>query len=217
MLVCGLREIPKRLQLNSQFNLHLVSSVIEMRNAFLLPDVIGVMIYIDKLNFKTWQNLKKLVEKYPLKKFIFCGKNLEKTLKNELDRHRNCFFFWPHEEEQLTSKLKQILGTASHATRRSERKKVTAPLLVKASEIMVDSPIGQKLRVVIEGHFIDFSKHGAKLFLCESWLVAKDYICIMYQKMDGEWVSMESQIRWTENDPTTGRVLMGVQFIARAA
>lgn len=217
LLICGLQEIPQKLALSSLFKVQLVANEIEMRNAFLVPDVIGILVYLERLNLDGWRNLKKLAIKYPQKHFIFIGQHIDKSVKIEVDKTRNCSFLWPHEEGQISIKIKQILGVHHEVTRRSDRKRVQAPLIIKASEIMEESPIGHKMKAVMEGTFVDFSKHGAKLVLKEGWLAVKDYICIMYQKSGGEWVSMESQIRWTERDPSTGCFFMGVQFIARVS
>ncbi|MFP5519795.1 MAG: PilZ domain-containing protein [Bdellovibrionia bacterium] len=214
LLVVGVSEIPKRLKLSPFVRAVLVRSVYELETHFKSDDVFGVLLYGNRFDEVLVQKLQFMSKKYPRRHFILCSQEIDKSSKNIIYKSPNLHFFWGSEESQINYLLSKISQKQQFHPRKAERTAVSAPVMVKASQIAVDSPVGSRLKAIVEGNFVDFSKYGAKIVLSAAAMSVKDYICVMYQKANGQWVSVESQVRWSERDDVSGKYYYGLQFIA---
>lgn len=217
VLVCGVEALPKIFKLNPLFETRLIRDFGDLRAQLQFSSQVAfVVVYADRLTEKQVIGLVKLAEKMSNIHFILVGQIIENTAKQHFNMHQNVHFFWRREEGRLEALLIKIKERGPVFSRRSERVAISAPALLKASQYLPWSPIGQKMKLLEEGKIVDFSKHGASVLVSEGSLKPKDFVCIMYKKSCGKWIAVESQIRWMRKDPASGSYLFGLQFIATA-
>lgn len=98
------------------------------------------------------------------------------------------------------------------STRKFARVKVKNEVIIKKVTGGFESELGSIQVMLKDGLMLDFSRGGAKILAKNLDLKAKDSVNLMYKNKNGSWVSVESQVRWTQARGG-GEVLMGVQFI----
>lgn len=101
-------------------------------------------------------------------------------------------------------------------SRKQERHIIQAPVMVKKSAYVTESPTGSLIQALSEGKMIDFSAGGACIEIGRGQLKRKDFVSLMYLSDGGSWVSVESQLRWIRSESPL-RQILGVQFLAVSA
>lgn len=94
--------------------------------------------------------------------------------------------------------------------RSSPRQLMSSPVLIKSTNWISQENLPQR-----KGRFLDFATQGAKLYLPQRLFKPKDYISVLYQSQNQEWITVECQLRWESPTPDGGQ-MMGVQFLAIA-
>lgn len=94
--------------------------------------------------------------------------------------------------------------------RSAERIDSSAPVLIKSTNWVSQQILRQR-----KGRFLDCAKQGARLYLPERMFGLKEFVSVLYQLENQEWVTVECQLRWEVATPDGGQI-MGVQFLAIA-
>ncbi|QLY23804.1 PilZ domain-containing protein [Bdellovibrio sp. KM01] len=143
-------------------------------------------------------------------KLIVFAKSIDASVYQKFARHLNLMLIL--EAEALTAPYltSKFLHGDPVFLRSSPRMQMTAPVLVKTTNWVSQVNLLQK-----KGRFLDFATQGARLYLPQRLFEAKDYVSVLYQLANEEWVTVECQLRWESSTPDGGQVL-GVQFLAIA-
>ncbi|MNJ98577.1 PilZ domain protein [compost metagenome] len=148
--------------------------------------------------------------------FIFISQVVENSAF-QLQLNKSHFMILRGEDAMTLNELVQLWKAGRIlASRRTPRQALRAPVMVKKSMLNGQSPTGAAIQALSEGELFDFSAGGAKLLLRASALKLKDFISLMYMSQQGQWVSVEAQLRWLE-DAGNGQQIIGVQFLAMSA
>ncbi|WP_413293885.1 PilZ domain-containing protein [Bdellovibrio sp. HCB185ZH] len=143
-------------------------------------------------------------------KLIIFAKSIDASVYQKFARHLNLLLIL--EAESLTAPYltSKFLHGDPVFLRSSPRLQMTAPVLVKTTNWVSQVNLVQK-----KGRFLDFASQGARLYLPQRLFKAKDYVSVLYQLANEEWVTVECQLRWESSTPDGGQML-GVQFLALA-
>lgn len=76
--------------------------------------------------------------------------------------------------------------------------------------------MGELIQFLRDGQMQDFSRGGALIALKEKGVQEKDLVSLIYKNRHGQWVSVESQVRWVVST-AQGEQIIGVQFLAVSA
>lgn len=148
--------------------------------------------------------------------FIFIAQVVDNSVF-QIQMSRGRFMVLREEEAMTLKELVQLWKSGRMLfSRRSQRQELKAPVMVKKSKYSGHSPTGAAIQALSEGQLCDFSAGGAKLLVKSSGLKLKDFVSLMYLSAQGQWVSVEAQLRWVE-DAGPGRQVVGVQFLAISA
>lgn len=148
--------------------------------------------------------------------FIFVAEVIENAVHQVGDLKSRLLLFYESEGERISKAVTRRLLGFDVRSRRQERKLVQVPVMLKKSITEEKSPTGKGVQFLKEGQMRDFSKGGAQIELGQTCVRLRDFISIMYQNRNGEWVSVESQVRWVVST-SQGQQLVGVQFLAVSA
>lgn len=148
--------------------------------------------------------------------FIFIAQTVEKSVYQMIFSNSKILVLFESESLRIADLVTRRLMGLQVISRRQERKAVQAPVMVKKSVVAEESPTGRGLQFLKEGQMNDFSKGGAQVSLLGGKVQLKDFLSVMYQNRHGQWVAVESQVRWVVSKET-GEQLIGVQFLAVSA
>lgn len=148
--------------------------------------------------------------------FIFIAQTIENSAYQVSLGHPEVVLIRESERKNIAQILERALEGKIVRSRKQERVSVQSPVILKKSALSITSPIGAWVQMLREGQMQDFSAGGARVSLEQGSLRSRDYISLMYKNDQGQWVSVESQVRWVVS---TGRgtEIIGVQFLAVSA
>lgn len=148
--------------------------------------------------------------------FIFIAQTIEKTAQQVAFANTQMLFLFESEAPRITDLVtRRLLGLAVKS-RKQERITVQSQVMLKKSVFAEESPTGRGVQFIREGQMQDFSKGGAQISIGQGQVKIKDFLSLMYQNRHGQWVSVESQVRWVVST-ATGDQIIGVQFLAVSA
>lgn len=148
--------------------------------------------------------------------FIFIAQTIEKTAQQVAFANTQMLFLFESEAPRIADLVtRRLLGLAVKS-RKQERITVQSQVMLKKSIFAEESPTGRGVQFLREGQMQDFSKGGAQISVGQGQVKIKDFISLMYQNRHGQWVSVESQVRWVVST-ATGDQIIGVQFLAVSA
>ncbi|NUN05647.1 MAG: PilZ domain-containing protein [Bdellovibrio sp.] len=159
--------------------------------------------------FLSWSHLYLKIS------FIFIAQTIENTAHQMDALSSKLLFIYESESPRIAQIVTRRLMGLMVKTRKQERKPVQTPVILKKSATEEVAAPG-RVQYLKEGQMRDFSKGGAQIFLGQECVRLKDFISLMYQNRNGEWVSVESQVRWVVSTGQ-GQQLIGVQFLALSA
>ncbi|WII71911.1 PilZ domain-containing protein [Bdellovibrio sp. 22V] len=148
--------------------------------------------------------------------FIFIAQTIESAAYQLSLSSAKVLFFHESEGERIGSLLARRIQGETVRSRRQERMAVQSQVMLKKSVMTKDSPTGAGVQFLREGHMKDFSQGGAQISLGQGGVRVRDFISLMYQNRHGQWVSVESQVRWVVST-SLGEQIIGVQFLAVSA
>ncbi|WP_374079724.1 PilZ domain-containing protein [Bdellovibrio bacteriovorus] len=148
--------------------------------------------------------------------FIFIAQTIEKTAQQVAFANTQMLFLFESEAPRIADLVtRRLLGLAVKS-RKQERITVQSQVMLKKSVFAEESPTGRGVQFLREGQMQDFSKGGAQISIGQGQVKIKDFISLMYQNRHGQWVSVESQVRWVVST-AAGDQIIGVQFLAVSA
>lgn len=173
-------------------------------------------LLICKVDTLALRHIQALVELNPNLRFkvLFYAREVESSAVESLQNsERLQFKVIP--QTQPFPEMEQVLKLFKSPLyrRREERAPLRAKVMVKMSKYSQDSGGDKRLKVLLEGFFEDFSRHGARVKLNQVPFQVKDFLSVMYQDINGRWIEVESQVRWVS--VMGAEQCMGLQFIAR--
>lgn len=148
--------------------------------------------------------------------FIFITQTIEKTAHQVAFSSSQVLFLFESEGARIADLVTRRLLGMPVKSRKLERMAVQAQVMLKKSIYAEESPTGRGVQFIREGQMQDFSKGGAQISLGQGEVKTKDFISLMYQNRHGQWVSVESQVRWVVS-AANGDQIIGVQFLAVSA
>ncbi|UOF02311.1 PilZ domain-containing protein [Bdellovibrio reynosensis] len=145
--------------------------------------------------------------------FIFIAQTIENAAFQLGDGTSKMVFLLENEGSRITLLINRFFSGQVVKCRRQERQAVQSQVMLKKSVYANHSPTGAGVQFLREGQMNDFSQGGAQISVEEGGVREKDFISLMYQNRFGQWVSVESQVRWVVST-SAGEQIIGVQFLA---
>ncbi|MEK2645124.1 PilZ domain-containing protein [Bdellovibrio sp. BCCA] len=148
--------------------------------------------------------------------FIIIAQTIEKAAQQVAFANNQLLFIFESEGLRITDIVTRRLMGLPVKSRKQERMAVQSQVMLKKSVLAEESPTGRGVQFIREGQMQDFSKGGAQISLTQGTVRLKDFISLMYRNRHGQWVSVESQVRWVVS-AANGDQIIGVQFLAVSA
>lgn len=151
--------------------------------------------------------------------FIFLTDNLQKTIKLErFEKNRIKIL----SESQSSSVGEIIFSDEIQAqektsmeqfdSRKYERSHVKSKIILKKQK-PEGEPLGRgEIQYLQECQLNDISPGGARILVAKGILAVTDFIVLIFQDKRGEWLTVESQVRWMASSLTAYQDV-GVQFL----
>lgn len=175
-----------------------------------------VIIRADFLSLRAVKSFASWAQQCARLNFIFIAQTIENAAFQLADGSLKMVFLLENEGSRITLLIQRFFEGKIVKARRQERQAVQSQVMLKKSVFANHSPTGAGVQFLREGQMNDFSQGGAQISVGEGGVRERDFLSLMYQNRFGQWVSVESQVRWVVST-SAGEQIIGVQFLAVSA
>lgn len=204
-------SIPVYLQELMGVRFYRVGSKEELFSALETNEEVFVLVDVSFLNGAMVEVVRQLMKKFVKSYFIIISEVIENSVFISLMKDLKVLLLH-RQDKNLTTLISKFLQGEKVLSRKHERVTVHNEVIIKKS-ILAQEAEEKALFSLKDGMMLDFSRGGARVLSKDLEVKVKDFLNLMYKNKNGKWVSVESQVRWTQC-LDGGEVLLGVQFIA---
>lgn len=215
LFVIGSNEIPTQLKKDHSFQCQLVDNPYNLRTSLQKTSgekiIVVFLSFLESRHFDIYDYLQKSV---PNVKTFFVVKELSSSMKTKLKIHNNFIVLWKTEEQNLNRDIHAYLHGKSLELRQDRRESHDKNGLLSPSML----PHGNKDRgfqPILGGNFENISLNGTCLKIISPYYNKKDFVSLTYQNKEGEYITVEGQIRWTKWNQNEQCQELGIQLLAQ--
>ncbi|MNL41193.1 hypothetical protein D3C87_1635920 [compost metagenome] len=133
-------------------------------------------------------------------------------MKNKLKADHQFVVLWKTEEPHLVQNIKTYLEGKMLSLRQDKRMPLDQRAMISPSKL----PLGDKnkpFQPILISKFDNLSANGSCLKIQAPFYSKKDFVNLTYQNQQGDYVSLEGQVRWTKWNKETETQDIGVYFV----
>lgn len=215
IFIVGTATVPAQLKRNQGFECSLIENPYNLRTA--LNEVSGekvIVVYLPFLEIRHFDIYTYLQKNNHNVKTFFVVNELSSSMKIKLKTHQEFIVLWKTEEGNLARDIEAYLEGKKLELRQDKRESHENKALLSPSLLPLGSE-NKGFQPILGGAFENISLNGSCLKINAPFYTKKDFINLTYQNKEGEYVSVEGQIRWTRWNETEQSQELGVQFLTQ--
>lgn len=215
VFIIGSNTIPRNLKKDKTFNCHLIDSPYNLKES--LRKTSGekiVVVFLSFLEVRHFDIYAYLQKNIPNIKTFFVVNELSLSMKTKLKANNEFIVLWKTEEANLGRDIHAYLDGKRLELRQDRRDTHEKKGLLSPSMLQP----GQKNRSfqpILGGNFENISLNGSCIKIKSNHYAKKDFVNLTYQTKEGEYVTIEGQIRWTKWNESEQYQELGIQLLAQ--
>lgn len=215
VFIIGSNLIPTCLKKDKTLNCQIIDRPYALRESLQSTTgekiVVAFLSFLEVRHFDIYTFLQKSI---PNVKTIFVVSELSLSMKIKLKANNEFIVLWKTEEANLTRDIHAYLDGKQLKLRQDRREAHEKKGLLIPSTL----PPGQKNRCfqpILGGSFENISLNGYCLKIKANYYGKKDFVNLTYQTKEGEYITVEGQIRWTKWNESEQCQELGIQLLAQ--
>lgn len=211
----GLNQIPQILKSEKKFECQLMENPYNLREA--LQQGSGekiVVVYVPFLEVRHFDIYAYFQKTIPRVKTFFVVTELSGSMKIKLKSYREFIVLWKTEEQHLARDIKAYLEGKTLELRQDKREDSSYKTMISPS-LLPSGMENRGFQPILGGAFENMSPSGSCLKIKAPFYAKKDFVSLTYQNKEGEYVSVEGQVRWTRWNSQEQSQELGVQFLTQ--
>lgn len=211
----GINEIPQDLKREKSIHCILVNNPYELQSDVKENQktllAVAFLPYLDLRHLNAFSYLKKT---NPSLKIFFVLQEMSPSMKLRLQEYKDFSILWAHEQPNLKNDLIKCLKGQKIEVRQDRRDHLNKHPLIGPSQFNEDFKI-KKFKPIFGGNFKNISINGSCIILKKNSYGRKDFINVTYQNKEGEYISVEAQVRWTQWNSQARHYELGIRFLGQ--
>lgn len=216
VFITGQSRIPMTLKKDPTLTCTLIENPYDLRSALGGDEsdkiVVVFLPFLEVRHFDLYSFLQKSIKNV---KIFFVVNELSSNMKIRLKHNNDFVVLWKTEENNLPKDIHAYLDGRQLELRQDKRETQDTRAMLSPSML----PLGVENRgfqPILGGSFENISLNGSCLKIKAPFYTKKDFINLTYQNKQGEYVSVEGQVRWSKWNETEQSQELGVQFLTQA-
>lgn len=216
ILITGSSTIPTALKNEKSFHCLVVENPYDLRHHLQDDEekvIVAFLPFLEVRHFDLYNYLQKTHNKV---KTFFVVNELSSNMKIRLKARNDFVVLWKTEEANLPKDILAYLSGRFLELRQDKRFPQESRAMLSPSLL----PMGTENRgfqPILGGAFENISMNGSCLKIKAPFYTKKDFINLTFQNKEGDYVSVEGQVRWTKWNETDQMQELGVQFLTQAS
>lgn len=216
IFILGTSKVPRQLKTERNFKCTLIENPYDLRLA--LQESTGekiIVVYLPFLEVRHFDIYAFLQKSIANVKTFFVVNELSSSMKAKLKSHRDFIVLWKTEESHLAKDIHSYLE-GTHLELRQDRREPHSNRPMIAPSLLPSGSENREFQAILGGHFENISANGSCVKIKAPFYNKKDFINLTYQTKEGEFVSVEGQVRWAKWNESEQSQELGVQFLTQA-
>nr|BFD59769.1 hypothetical protein CKG001_18760 [Bdellovibrio sp. CKG001]BFD63135.1 hypothetical protein BdHM001_18160 [Bdellovibrio sp. HM001]BFD67038.1 hypothetical protein HAGR004_20600 [Bdellovibrio sp. HAGR004] len=216
VFITGQSRIPTALKKDPTLSCALIENPYDLRSALSGDEgdkiVVVFLPFLEVRHFDLYSFLQKSIQNV---KIFFVVNELSSNMKIRLKHNNDFVVLWKTEENNLPKDIHAYLEGRQLELRQDKRETQDTRAMLSPSML----PLGVENRgfqPILGGAFENISLNGSCLKIKAPFYAKKDFINLTYQNKQGEYVSVEGQVRWSKWNEAEQSQELGVQFLTQA-
>ncbi|MEK2688527.1 PilZ domain-containing protein [Bdellovibrio sp. GT3] len=211
----GIHAIPTALKKDKTLKAEIVENPYELRDLMKQdPEtekiIVAFLPFLEVRHYELYRHLQKNTQNL---KIFFIVSELSSTMRIRLKADNDFIVMWKTEETNLVRNIHKYLDGKNVESRQDRREHATSKGLLSPSKL----PLGDQnkgFQPILGGSFENLSIHGSCMKIQAPFYEHKDFVNLTYQNKEGDFVSLEGQVRWSKWNKETNTQELGVQFLS---
>ncbi len=210
----GVTNKPTSLKALNNIDVHIVQNPYELRSELQnTPGEKVIIAYLPFLELRHFELYRYFQKAYENVQTFFVVQELSSSMKLKVKASSEFVVLWKTEEQQLGQILTKYLEGDRPTLRQDRRESHASKGLVSPSMLPQGS---EKLdfQPIMPGAFENLSPNGSCLKMKSKFYKPKDFVHLSYQSKDGEYISIEGQVRWSRWNAIEQTQELGLRFVS---
>lgn len=216
IFVTGIFQLPNQIKKDKAMDSQIVENPYQLREIMqAIPTqekiIVAYLPFLEVRHFELYSHLQKTTENL---KVVFVVNELSSNMKIRLKTDNQFIVLWKTEESGLMKTIHKYLDGKTVQLRDEKREPHSTRGMLSPSKL----PLGDQnkgFQPILGGSFENLSMAGSCMKIQAAFYAPKDFVNLTYQNKEGEFVSMEAQVRWSKWNEETKTQELGVQFLSR--
>ncbi len=211
--ITGIRAIPTEIKEHQAFSSTLVDNLYDFRH-LLKSDASEkiIVVYVPFLEMKHFDLYTSIQKAVKNTQTIFVVSELSNTMKVRLKGNKNFIILWKTEEQSLLSNITRYLEGKEFNLRCDRRENLPTSALIGPS--MLPSGHSSSFKPILAGSIENVSMQGSCVQVKAPFYKPKEFVDITFRDKDGDFKSLQGQVRWIAWDAKKEVQDVGIQFIS---
>ncbi|HEX7676295.1 MAG TPA: PilZ domain-containing protein [Bdellovibrio sp.] len=214
LVLTGTQTIPRIFKKEKDFDVQLVDSPYIVKDLAAENNepmiLVAYLPFMEMRHFDLYSHFHKT---YPHMQTIFVVNELSANMKLKLKHNEEFIVLWKTEENSLLENIKQALHGKRIKLRQDKRQSHDLRGLLSPSAL----PSGNKntgFRPMLPSSFENISDHGSCLKISAKYYEPKDFVNLSYQNKEGDFVTIQGQVRWSKWNADEQTQELGLHFVS---
>lgn len=219
IFLLGTNEIPSPLAKGKNYACTLIDNVYTFTESFKQNmSEAALVVYLKFIEHRHFDFYSHLKDTCPQLHILFVVEELSEAMKLKLQHNEKFVVLWKNEEDKLVDHLKICLNGHPLKLRQDRRApdstKALMSLLMLSGEDVESHNISKKFNPLLPGTFENMSQQGSCLKIQSKFYEPKDFVNISFQNKDGEFISIQGQVRWAKWNSAEQVQELGLHFVS---
>ena len=211
--ITGAKQIPAAIKSEEKFSASLVENTYDFRHLLKNDESEKIIVvYVPFLEMRHFELYTSLQKAFANVQTFFVVNELSNTMKVRLKGNKDFIILWKTEENNLIANIKRHLEGKEFNLRTDKRETLPVHALIGPSRLPTGKAAGFK--PILAGAVENVSVHGSCVQVKAPFYKPKEFVDVSYQDKDGEYKSMQGQVRWIAWDDKKQVQDVGIQFIS---
>lgn len=213
ILLTGISNIPKIFKREKNFETLVVANPYDIREiAADNKEPMVVVAYLPFLEMRHFDLYTHFQKTYPNMQTIFVVNELSANMKLKLKHNEDFVVLWKTEENSLIDNIKKALNGKHIKLRQDKREPHEVRGLLSPSTLPVGNT--KNFKPMLPGNFENISPHGSCLKISAKFYEPKDFVNLSYQNKEGEFITVQGQVRWSKWNSSEQVQELGLHFVS---
>jgi hypothetical protein len=211
--VTGSEVIPTAIKEHRDFSATLVENLYDFRHLLKNDQSEKVIVvyvpFLEMKHFELYTSIQKAVKNTQT---FFVVNELSNTMKVRLKGNKDFIILWKTEEPSLVENILRYLEGKEFSLRCDRREDLPTSALLGPS--ILPSGHNSSFKPILAGAIENVSMHGSCVQVKAPFYKPKEFVDISYRDRDGDYKSLQGQVRWISWDSKKEVQDVGIQFIS---